>query len=200
MAATLTAAGVAGGVLIGVGTSSATTVAGSASPAPTVTLGRGYGSWPYGPGSSTDGLGGSTGTVGAATATADQQVGLVNIDTVLGYQNGEAAGTGMVLTSDGEILTNNHVVEGATSISVTIVSTGDTYPATVVGTDPTDDVAVLQLSGAPDLQLADFSDTAADLGDEVTAVGNAGGTGTPSAVSGTITAVEQSITATDETG
>ena len=54
----------------------------------------------------------------------------------------------MVLTSDGEILTNNHVVDGSTSISVTVVSTGKTYTATVVGTDPTDDVAVIQLQDA----------------------------------------------------
>ena len=204
MAATLTAAGVAGGVLIGLGTSSATTVSGSASPAPSVTLGRGYGAWPYGPGSSSGGVGGSTGdSSGAtptATATADQQIGLVNIDTVLGYQDGEAAGTGMVLSTDGEILTNNHVVDGATSIRVTIVSTGATYTATVVGTDPTDDVAVLQLEDASGLQVADFSDAAADLGDAVTAVGNAGGTGIPSAAEGTVTAVEQTITASDETG
>jgi S1-C subfamily serine protease len=70
----------------------------------------------------------------------------------------------------------------------------------VVGTDPTDDVAVLQLDDASGLQVADFSDTAADLGDGVTAVGNAGGTGVPSAAEGTVTAVEQTITATDETG
>ena len=57
----------------------------------------------------------------------------------------QAAGTGIVLTSNGEILTNNHVIDGATSIKVTVVSTGKTYTATVVGDDPTDDVAVLQL-------------------------------------------------------
>ena len=72
--------------------------------------------------------------------------------TQLKYQNAEAAGTGLVLTSSGEILTNNHVVDGATSIAVTIVSTGKTYTATVVGTDPTQDVAVLKLSGASGLQ------------------------------------------------
>jgi S1-C subfamily serine protease len=203
MAAALTAVGVAGGVLVGVGTSSGTTLSGSASPAPSMTPGRGDGSWSFGPDSSAGSLGGSTSgssTAAAATATADQQIGLVNIDTVLGYQNGEAAGTGMVLSSDGEILTNNHVVDGATSISVTIVSTGASYTATVFGTDPTDDVAVLQLQDASGLQVADFSDTTADLGTAVTAVGNAGGTGIPSAADGTVTAVEQTITAGDESG
>ena len=96
-----------------------------------------------------NGSGGSTGT-----ASSDQQVGVVDIDTVLGYQSARAAGTGMVLTSNGEILTNNHVVRGATSITVTVVSTGKTYKASVVGTDPTEDVAVLQLSGASGLQTA----------------------------------------------
>jgi S1-C subfamily serine protease len=106
----------------------------------------------------------------------------------------------MILTSDGEILTNNHVVDGATSISVTISSTGATYTATVVGTDPTDDVAVLQLADASGLQTAKLSTAAATVGEAVTGVGNAGGTGTLTAVTGTVTALDQSITATDETG
>ena len=84
-------------------------------------------------------------------ATASQLVGVVDIVTTVNYDQGEAAGTGMVLTSSGEVLTNNHVVEGATSIKVTVLSTGRTYAATVVGTSPTNDVAVLQLSGASGL-------------------------------------------------
>jgi S1-C subfamily serine protease len=123
------------------------------------------------------------------------------VDTVLGYRGAAAAGTGMVLTSDGEILTNNHVIDGATSISVTIVSTGATYPATVVGTDRSDDVAVLRLANASGLKVADISASAARVGETVTAVGNAGGSGgTPSAAGGIVTALDQSITATDETG
>jgi S1-C subfamily serine protease len=124
----------------------------------------------------------------------------VEIDTVLQYQNARAAGTGMVLTSDGEILTNNHVVEGATSIRVTISSTGATYTATVVGTDPADDVAVLQLSHASGLKTAKLSSTHATVGESVTGVGNAGGTGTLSAATGTVTALDQSITASDQSG
>ena len=76
-------------------------------------------------------------------ATASQSVGIVDIDTQLKYEGARAAGTGMVLTSNGEILTNNHVVEGATKIKVTVVSTGQRYTATVVGTDKVDDVAML---------------------------------------------------------
>src|SRR3954451_18058818 len=185
----------ASSTVVGVGTAAdaATTAPGWSSRGTAGTL-PGTGSWPYG-----SSAGGTTST--ATSATADQQIGVVDIDTVLGYQNGEAAGTGMVLTTDGEILTNNHVVAGATSLTVTVVSTGASYTATVVGTDPTDDVAVLRLGDASDLQVADLSDDAAQVGDAVTAVGNAGGTGgTPSAVSGTITALGQSITATDESG
>ncbi|MDF2442810.1 MAG: hypothetical protein JWR01_1013, partial [Subtercola sp.] len=107
----------------------------------------------------------------------------------------EAAGTGIILTSDGEILTNNHVVEGSTSISVTIASTGKTYTATVVGTDATHDVAVLKLDGASGLTPASL-DTSEGLavGDAITGVGNAGGTGTLSAAAGTVTGLDQSVT------
>src|SRR6476661_2738206 len=134
------------------------------------------------------GTGASTSALGAATEA--QQIGIVDIDTVLAYQGAEAAGTGMVLTADGEILTNNHVVAGATSITVTIVSSGERYQASVVGTDATDDVAVLQLSGASDLTTANLSSSAnLAVGDAVTGVGNAGGTGgVPSASPGEVTA------------
>jgi S1-C subfamily serine protease len=106
-----------------------------------------------------------------------------------------------VLTGNGEILTNNHVVEGATKITVTVVSTGRSYSATVVGTDATDDVAVLQLSGASGLSTATLDDDILAVGDAVTAVGNAGGTGgTPTASPGTVIALDQTITAGDENG
>jgi len=126
---------------------------------------------------------------------------VVDINTRLGFEGAAAAGTGMILTSDGEILTNNHVVRGATSITVTVVSTGKTYKASVVGTDPTEDVAVLQLSDASGLQTAHISSANVSVGDSVTAVGNAGGTGgTPSAAPGQVTALDQTITATDDNG
>jgi S1-C subfamily serine protease len=135
-------------------------------------------------------------------ATSAQQVGVVDIDTVLKYQGARAAGTGMVISSSGEVLTNNHVVNGATSIKVTIVSTGATYTATVVGTDPTDDVAVLQLQNASGLQTVRIGDSSTvAAADQVTVVGNAGGVGgTPSAATGTVLATGQSLTASDENG
>jgi S1-C subfamily serine protease len=134
-------------------------------------------------------------------ATAEQQKGVVSIVSVLKYQNAESAGTGMILSSDGEILTNNHVINGATSITVTVESTGRSYHASVVGTDPSDDVAVLQLQGASGLTTAKIGDSSGvQVGDKVVGVGNAGGTGTLRASSGQVTALNQSITASDETG
>jgi len=154
----------------------------------------------YGAPSGRSGGGGSA-TLDTTTATAAQSVGVVVIDTVLGYESSEAAGTGLILTSDGRILTNNHVVEGATSITVTVVSTGTEYTAEVVGTDATEDIAVLELVGASGLATADL-DTAGEVavGDAVTGVGNAGGTGSLTAAAGTVLSLEQSITAQDSDG
>jgi S1-C subfamily serine protease len=147
-------------------------------------------------------------TRGVATtraATSAEEIGVVDITTVLDYGTGEAAGTGVVLTSSGEILTNNHVVDGATRIRVTVVSTGTAYTASVVGTDPTDDIAVLRLSGATGLATARLATpeqaAAVGVGDAVTAVGNAGGKGgTPTAASGSIVGLGRDITASDENG
>ena len=142
-----------------------------------------------GPGS--QGLSTST----SASATTAQELGVVDIDTVLGYDGAQAAGTGLVLTSSGEILTNNHVVEGSTSITVAVVATGQSYQASVVGTDLTADVAVLQLGGASGLSTANLAGSAVTVGDAVTGVGNAGGVGgTPAASPGTVTATDQQIT------
>jgi S1-C subfamily serine protease len=116
------------------------------------------------------------------------------IDTVLSYQNAAAAGTGIVLTPDGEVLTNYHVVEGSTSVKVTIASTGQTYTGTVLGHDQTDDVALLQLKGASNLTTAKINTGAVQLGDTVTAVGNAGGTDSLTAAAGTITGLGKTIT------
>jgi S1-C subfamily serine protease len=117
-----------------------------------------------------------------------------------GYQQATSAGTGIVLTSDGEILTNNHVIEGATAIRVTDVGNGRTYTATVVGYDASHDVAVLQLQGASGLTVASLGDSSSvRVGDNVVALGNAGGKGgTPSVAAGTVTGLNQSITASDD--
>ncbi len=164
--------------------------------------GTGNGSGGFGDGGFGNGGSGSgTDTGTTREATDAESVGVVDITTVIDYGSAEAAGTGVVLTSNGEILTNNHVVDGATKVTVTVVSTRQSYAAKVVGTDATDDVAVLQLSGASGLNTAKLSSDAVSVGDAVTAVGNAGGTGgTPTAATGTVTALDQSITASDEAG
>jgi S1-C subfamily serine protease len=124
--------------------------------------------------------------------------GVVDIVSTLGYQGGTAAGTGMVLTSTGEVLTNNHVIQGATSIKATDVGNGRTYTAKVVGYDKTHDVAVLQLTGASGLKTVTLSSTGAQTGQTVVALGNAGGRGgSPSVATGKVTAVNQAITASD---
>jgi S1-C subfamily serine protease len=125
---------------------------------------------------------------------------LVDINSTFGYQSAQGAGTGIVLTSNGEVITNNHVINGATKISVTDVGNGKTYNATVVGYDSAHDIAVLQLQGASGLTTAKIGDSSqAAVGESVVAVGNAGGTGgTPSNAGGSITALNQSITAGDE--
>jgi S1-C subfamily serine protease len=141
---------------------------------------------------------GVTAQTAAIAAKVDPSV--VDINTVL--QGGSGAGTGLILTSSGEILTNNHVIDGATSITVTFVSTGRAYKATVIGTDPTQDVAVIQVPGVSGLTpIQTGSSSAVAVGDAVVALGNAGGAGgTPSAVTGTVQAVNQTITASDLNG
>jgi S1-C subfamily serine protease len=126
--------------------------------------------------------------------------GLVDVVSTLGYQNEEAAGTGQVMTSSGLVLTNNHVIDGATSIKATDIGNGRTYTAKVVGYDQTDDIAVLQLQGASGLATVSFGDSSqVAVGQSVVALGNAEGKGgTPSVATGTVTGLNQSITASDE--
>jgi S1-C subfamily serine protease len=123
------------------------------------------------------------------------------VTTNLAYSNGSAAGTGMVLTSSGEVLTNNHVIRGATTIRVIDPSSGRSYAATVVGYSVANDVAVLQLQGASQLRTVHVASLGVKVGQRVTALGNAGGAnGKPIPAAGKVTAVGQSITASDGQG
>jgi len=150
---------------------------------------------------------GSTGSPATSTtALTTSQIankvdpGLVDIVSTLGDQGAQAAGTGMVVTSSGEVLTNNHVIDGATSIKATDIGNGRTYTAKVVGYDKSHDVAVIQLQGASGLTTVSFADSSqVTVGQSVVALGNAGGKGgTPSVATGTVTGLNQSITASDE--
>ncbi|HZP73945.1 MAG TPA: trypsin-like peptidase domain-containing protein [Gaiellaceae bacterium] len=137
----------------------------------------------------------------AKSRSAPIGTGVVVIDTSLGYQGGEAAGTGMVLRSSGEILTNNHVIRGATTIRVVVPGTGHSYAAKVVGYDVAKDVAVLQAAGASDLKTISLgSSTGVKVGQTVEAVGNAGGGGSLVSSTGTITATGRTITVDNDAG
>jgi S1-C subfamily serine protease len=123
---------------------------------------------------------------------------VVDIDTRLAYQNAIAAGTGMVLTSTGVVLTNNHVIDGATTIGAVSIGNGRSYSAHVLGVDPSEDVAVIQLEGASGLRTINAAGTVVKRGDPVVAIGNAGGVGGPPTVTtGVVQAVDQSIIASD---
>jgi S1-C subfamily serine protease len=123
---------------------------------------------------------------------------IVDINTVVG--SGQAAGTGEIITSNGEILTNNHVVDRSTSIEVTIAGRSQTYTAHVIGVDPSADVALIQIdgsiSGLPTVSFA--SSSSVKVGDPIVALGNAlGQGGTPDVSQGSITALDQTITASE---
>ena len=140
------------------------------------------------------------GSTSSTTVASTVDPGLVDVNTTLSYQDAAGAGTGLVLTPSGEVVTNIHVVEGATHISVTDIGNGKTYGASVVGYDPSKDLAVLQLKDASGLQTVTLGDSSsAAVGESVIGIGNAGGAGgTPSTAGGSITALNQSITAGDD--
>ena len=125
---------------------------------------------------------------------------IVDINTIVG--SSQAAGTGMILTSDGQVLTNNHVVDNSSTIKVTIAGRSGTYTAHVVGVAPAADVALIQIegvSGLPTVTLA--SSSSLKVGDAVVALGNALGLGgTPAVSTGTVIALNQTITASEGSG
>jgi S1-C subfamily serine protease len=143
----------------------------------------------------------ATGVALAARSTpAKIGVGAVVIETNLGYQSAAAAGTGIVLTSNGTVLTNNHVIRGATTIKVIVPGTRHSYTAGVVGYDVVDDVAVLQAKGASNLKTATLATSTPAVGQTVTALGNAGGTGSLTSATGQITGLRRTITVGDDQG
>ena len=160
------------------------------------------------------GIFGNSGNIGSSNATASGSPanadsiatrvdpGLVDVNSDFGYQGSAGAGTGIVISANGEVLTNNHVIDGATRISARDIGNGKTYTATVVGYDPSHDLAVLQLQGASGLTTAKLGNSSQlAVGDGVVGIGNAGGTGgTPSSAGGSITGLNQSVTAGDEFG
>jgi S1-C subfamily serine protease len=142
----------------------------------------------------------------ASTIAAQVSRGVVDINTRVSSPAGDgqfaAAGTGMILTSTGEVLTNNHVVKYATSIRVRIQGKGRSYPAKVLGVDPESDIALLQIEGLGSRHLTTVrpgNSSDAAVGEPVIALGNAlGEGGAPHVVQGTVTALHQTETASDQ--
>jgi S1-C subfamily serine protease len=134
--------------------------------------------------------------------TGKVQPGLVNITTTLFGGAGQGAGTGMVISSSGEVLTNNHVIENADTINVEIGGDGSSHPAKVIGYDVADDVALIKIqdvSGLDTIPVGNPADVVVD--DPIVVLGNAlGRGGDPTAASGTVTALNRQITATDADG
>jgi S1-C subfamily serine protease len=136
------------------------------------------------------------------TVRAGANVGIVDIYTTLGYVNRIAAGTGMILTRSGEVLTNNHVISGSTHFKVVDVTTHRRYNATVVGYSVSRDVAVLQLAHASGLRTVKRGGAVPlHVGMQIVARGNAQGSGgLPKAARGRVIGLHQRIVATDPTG
>ena len=135
----------------------------------------------------------------AAAQTTAVDKGLVNIQSTIGYDGSAAAGTGVVLTSDGIILTNHHVIAGATSLSVEVAGTTTNYAADVIGYDASHDIGVIKLRNASGLATAPLGDSnTVKIGDAVVGTGNAGGgNGAPIHAAGKVTGLGKSITAMD---
>ncbi|MGQ7750994.1 S1C family serine protease [Streptomyces sp. WC2508] len=137
----------------------------------------------------------SKGTVSGVAKAVSPMIVEINATSTAG----ESTGSGVVITSDGEIVTNNHVISGASSIKVTL-STGRTYTADVVGTDPDKDLALIKLRGASGLKTATLGDSSAvAVGDQVVAIGSPEGlTGT--VTSGIVSALDRDVTVAKEDG
>jgi len=135
----------------------------------------------------------------ATKASSKQSAGVVLIDEVLDYGEGEAAGTGLVISHNGLVVTNHHVIADSTSIKVRVPSKHRTYRATVVGYDSHRDVAVLQLEGAKHLHLAKLH-RGLSVGEAVNAVGNAEGRGKLTAAPGRLLKRRVTIDVTDDDG
>jgi S1-C subfamily serine protease len=142
---------------------------------------------------------GTDGLLNKASVERRVEPGLVDITATLKYQSETAEGTGMVLSSDGLVLTNNHVIDDSTSVYASLVDSNRTYQAKVIGYDAVHDVALLQLEGASGLATVSFGNSSrVSIGTAVLALGNAQGKGGVTPAEGVINALDRSINASDE--
>jgi S1-C subfamily serine protease len=147
------------------------------------------------------GASGPSGGSSSSSTASDVSAALVNVTTTLS-DGGEGAGTGMIISSSGYVLTNNHVIANSTSIRVEIGGDGSSHTAKVVGYDVADDVALIKIddvSGLDTIPIGDPDDV--QINDDVTVIGNAlGRGGSPTVTPGTVVALNRQITATDADG
>ena len=148
---------------------------------------------------------GAPAAINTAAVAKAVEPAVVDVNTVLDPLEGGGAtggaGTGVIVSPDGEIVTNNHVVSGADRIAVTIPGHG-THQATFVGSDPTKDIAVIKVTGVSNLPTVTWGNSSAvQVGTPVVAIGNALGLGgEPTVTQGIISATGRTITAADQTG
>jgi S1-C subfamily serine protease len=121
------------------------------------------------------------------------------VDISANGPDGQDEGTGMVLTPSGIVLTNNHVIDGSTVVTAQVDGTGKSYPVTVLGTDATDDVALLKLNGGDFRTVTIGNSSAITVGDQVVAVGNALAlSGSETVTNGIISATDRSVSVEDQ--
>ncbi|MFE1954397.1 S1C family serine protease [Streptomyces sp. NPDC059524] len=135
------------------------------------------------------------GTVAGVAQAVSPSIVEVNAE----LSSGSSTGSGVILTSDGEIVTNNHVIAGASSVKVR-TSDGKTYTAEVVGTDAKKDLALIKLKNASGLKAATLGDSSGvKVGDQVVAIGSPEGlTGT--VTSGIVSALDRDVTVSTDEG
>ncbi len=148
------------------------------------------------------GAGPNTSNINRQAIANAVEPGVVDVISTLSYQTATAEGTGIIISASSStslILTNNHVVDQATSVKVQLPASGKSYTATIVGTDRTDDVALLKVTGVSGLKAVQVGNSnSVKQGDAAVAIGNAGGQSLLTVVSGTITGLNQTITASDQ--
>ncbi|MEU5053476.1 trypsin-like peptidase domain-containing protein [Streptomyces sp. NPDC021096] len=151
----------------------------------------------HGTGQSTPVQNASTKGTGVAAVASAVSPSIVEIKA--GTSSGQSTGSGVIVTGDGEVITNNHVVAGADTVRV-ILSNGTTKTAKVVGTDPDKDLALIKIQDAKGLKAATLGDSGkVRVGDQVVAIGSPEGlTGT--VTSGIVSALNRDVTVSKEQG
>jgi serine protease Do len=146
----------------------------------------------------------SSATVSVANKVSPAVVSITSQAVSQGFfgtqQQTEGAGTGMIVSSDGLILTNRHVVSDTSATYTVVTSTGKTYPATVVSRDSENDIAFVRIAatGLPTVQLGDSSSV--EVGDSVIAIGNALGQFQNTVTTGVVSGLSRAVTASDDSG